>query len=121
MTKSGRGLQLTVQGWQNLVLGVMGVLVLAGAVTGVVLLTQTDNVSRGLIDDIQPARVAAYRLQGALRDQETATRGYVISGDRQFLDPYYQGQQSEKEAADTIRQRLGDRPDLMADVNAVEA
>ncbi len=42
----------------------MGVLVLAGAITGVVLLNRTDNVSRGLIDDIQPARVAAYRLQG---------------------------------------------------------
>src|ERR1700755_1951127 len=120
MTKSGRGLQLTVQGWQNLVLGVMGVLVLAGAVTGVVLLNQTDDVSRGLIDGIQPARVAAYQLQGALRDQETATRGYAISADRQFLDPYYEGQQTEKAAADAIRRRLGDRTDLLADVDAVE-
>ncbi len=115
-----RGFQFTVQGWQNLVLGIMGVLVLAGAITGMVLLNQTDKVSRGLIDDIQPARVAAYRLQGALRDQETATRGYAISADRQFLDPYYEGQQAEKAAADVIRQRLGDRPDLIADVNALE-
>src|SRR3954453_19727402 len=100
MMKSERGFQLTVQGWQNLVLGVMGVLVLAGAIMGIVLLNRTDNVSRGLTDDIQPARVAAYQLQGALRDQETATRGYVISADRQFLDPYYEGQQAEKAAAD---------------------
>jgi signal transduction histidine kinase len=120
MMKSERGFQLTVQGWQNLVLCIMGVLVLAGAITGVVLLNRTDNVSRALIDDIQPARVAAYRLQGALRDQETATRGYVISADRQFLAPYYEGQQAEKAAADVIRQRLGERPDLMADVNALE-
>ena len=96
MTKPERGFQLTVQGWQNLVLGIMGVLVLAGALTGAVLLNRTDNVSRGLIDDIQPARVAAYQLQAALRDQETATRGYAISADRQFLDPYYEGQQAEK-------------------------
>jgi hypothetical protein len=40
----GGGFQLTVQGWQNLVLGIMGVLVLAGAITGVVLLNRTDNV-----------------------------------------------------------------------------
>jgi hypothetical protein len=38
--------QLTVQGWQNLVLGVMGVLVLAGAVAGAMLLTSTDDVTR---------------------------------------------------------------------------
>jgi signal transduction histidine kinase len=120
MTKSQRGFQLTVQGWQNLVLAVMGMVVFAGAVTGSVLLNRTDDVSRELIDDIQPSRVAAYQLQAALGDQETATRGYAISADRQFLDPYYDGQRAEKVAADTIRQRLADRPDLIADVDAVQ-
>ena len=65
MTKPERGFQLTVQGWQNLVLGIMGVLVLAGAITGVVLLNRTDNVSRELIDDIQPC--ARGRLPAAGR------------------------------------------------------
>jgi signal transduction histidine kinase len=120
MTKSQHGFQLTVQGWQNLVLAVMGMVVFAGAVTGSVLLNRTDDVSRKLIDDIQPSRVAAYQLQAALGDQETATRGYAISADRQFLDPYYDGRQAEKVAADTIRQRLGDRPHLIADVDAIQ-
>ena len=74
---SAGGRRLTVQGWQNLVLSVMGAVVLAGAVAGAVLLNRTDYVSRELIDDIQPARVAAYQLQAALRDQETAVRGYA--------------------------------------------
>jgi signal transduction histidine kinase len=120
MTKSRRGFQLTVQGWQNLVLAGMGVVVLAGAITGSVLLNRTDDVSRELIDDIQPARVAAYQLQAALRDQETATRGYAISADRQFLEPYFDGQQAERTAADAIRQRLAERPDLIADLDALE-
>ena len=107
MTASRRGGQLTVLGWQNLVLSVMGALVLAGAITGAVLLNRTDNVSSELVDDIQPARVAAYQLQAALRDQETGLRGYAISGDRQFLDPYYQGQRDEQAAADDIRSRVG--------------
>ena len=51
----------------------------------------TDEVSHELIDEVQPSRSAAYRLQAALRDQETAIRGYAISADRQFLDPYYDG------------------------------
>jgi signal transduction histidine kinase len=120
MTKSQRGFQFTVQGWQNLVLAAMGIVVFAGAVTGSVLLNRTDEVSRELIDDIQPSRVAAYQLQAALSDQETATRGYAIAADRQFLDPYYDGQQSAKVAADAIRQRLADRPDLIADVDAIQ-
>ena len=48
---------------------------------GVAVDDRTDAVSRELIDDIQPARVAAYQLQAALRDQETAVRGYVIAAD----------------------------------------
>jgi signal transduction histidine kinase len=120
MTKSQRGIQFTVQGWQNLVLAIMGILVFAGAVAGTLLLNRTDEVSRELIDDIQPSRVAAYQLQAALGDQETATRGYAIAADRQFLDPYYDGQQSAKAAADVIRQNLADRPDLIADVKAIQ-
>jgi signal transduction histidine kinase len=120
MTKSQRRFRLTVQGWQNLVLAAMGIVVFAGAVTGSVLLNRTDEVSRELIDHIQPARVAAYRLQAALGDQETATRGYAIAADRQFLEPYYDGRQAEKVAADTIRERLGDRRDLIADVDAIQ-
>jgi signal transduction histidine kinase len=120
MTKSQRGFQLTVQGWQNLVLTAMGIVVFTGAVTGSILLNRTDGVSRELIDDIQPSRVAAYQLQAALGDQETATRGYAIAADRQFLDPYFDGQRAAKVAADAIRQRLADRPDLIADVDAIQ-
>ncbi|MGA7054288.1 MAG: histidine kinase, partial [Mycobacterium sp.] len=67
--------RLTVSGWLALVLSIMGVVVLAGAVASAVLLIHTDDVSRDLSDDIQPARVAATQLQAALRDQETGLRG----------------------------------------------
>jgi signal transduction histidine kinase len=120
MTKSQQGFQFTVQGWLNLVLAVMGILVFAGAVAGTALLNRTDDLSRELNEDIQPSTVAAYRLQAALGDQETATRGYAIAADRQFLDPYYDGQRAEKVAADAVRQRLADRPDLIADVEAIQ-
>src|SRR4029079_10014645 len=98
---------LTVQGWQNLVLSAMGVVVLSGLVTGGLLMTRTDQLSRELIDNIHPARVQAYALQAPLRDQETAVRGYVITADKQFLDPYYAGQDAEKQAAENVRERGG--------------
>jgi signal transduction histidine kinase len=111
---------LTVQGWLNVVLAVMGVLVLAGAFAGAILMNRTDAVSRELIEQIQPARVAAYRLQTALRDQETAVRGFAIAADEQFLEPYYEGQQIEREAAAEIREQVGGHANLIADLDAVE-
>jgi signal transduction histidine kinase len=112
--------RLTVQGWQNVVLIAMGVVVMAGAITGGLLINRTDDVSHELVEDIQPARVGAYRLQAALSDQETATRGYALTGNRQFLDPYYQGLQEEQTVVDGMKQRLAARPQLLADLDAVE-
>jgi signal transduction histidine kinase len=111
---------LTVQGWLNVVLAIMGILVLAGAIAGAILMNRTDAVSRELIEQIQPSRVAAYRLQAAVRDQETAVRGFVIAADEQFLEPYYEGQQTEREAAEEIRQHVGEHSNLIADLDAVE-
>ncbi|KAA0092679.1 HAMP domain-containing protein [Mycolicibacterium sp. P1-18] len=115
-----RSSPLTVQGWQTLVLTIMGLLVLGAGIAGGLLLNRYDEVAHELIDDIQPSRSAAYQLQAALRDQETATRGYAISADPQFLTPYYAGQQAQAAAAQQLRERAGDRTDLIADVDAVD-
>ncbi|WP_156685705.1 sensor histidine kinase [Mycobacterium sp. Marseille-P9652] len=112
--------QLTVRGWQALALALMGVLVLAGAVVGALLLHHTDATTRELTDSLGPARVTAFQLQAALRDQETGVRGYLIAADRQFLTPYYDGQQTERAAADDLRRRLAGRVDLLTDLDAVE-
>jgi len=113
--------RLTVQGWQNLVLSMMGAVVLAGAIAGALLLNRTDAVARELNQHIQPARVAAYQLQAALRDQETAVRGYAISADEQFLEPYYAGIEVERRAEQEIREWLAHRDPMLDDVDAIEA
>jgi signal transduction histidine kinase len=115
-----RRARLTVRGWLALVLSVMGVLVLLSALLGAALLNRTDVVSRLVSQEIQPARVAAAQLQAALRDQETGVRGYLIAADRQFLTPYYDGQQAEHQAAEDIRRLVGGRTELIADLDAVE-
>jgi signal transduction histidine kinase len=114
------GLQLTVRGWLFLVLLSMGILVLAGAAVGAALLQRTDDVSRELNDGISPARIAAGQLQAGLRDQETGVRGFLLSADRQFLTPYYEGQDAEHAAAQVIRQRMGHHADMIADLDAIE-
>ena len=98
----------------------MGLLVLLGAVAGAALLGRTDKMTREMTDNILPARVAAADLQAALRDQETGLRGYLISADRQFLAPYYDGEHDELASAGEVRRRIGSHPDLIADLDAIE-
>ncbi|MFY9919303.1 MAG: CHASE3 domain-containing protein, partial [Mycobacterium sp.] len=119
-SKPKAGRRLTVQGWQNLVLSAMGVVVLVGLVAGGLLMHRTDELSRELIDNIQPARAQAYALQAAIRDQETAVRGYLITADKQFLEPFYAGGDAERQAAQNIRDRVGNRPEQMTDLGEIE-
>jgi signal transduction histidine kinase len=113
-------MKLTVQGWQNLLVSVMGLIVLTGALAGIFLVSRTDAVSRELIDSIQPARVAAFQLQAALRDQETAVRGYAIAADSSFLQPYGEGQRTEAAAAEDIRSYLTGREEPLSDLESIE-
>ena len=113
--------RLTVQGWLAVVLCVMGVIVIASSAVIALLLQRTESASRLLADNIQPARSTAFQLQSALRDQETGLRGYVITGDSRFLEPYYGGQKAEQAALAALRQRLRDHDDLLDDVVAIES
>lgn len=113
--------QPTVQGWQNLVLAVMGIVVLAGAITAAFLQTRTDQLFDEILEEIAPMRIAAYQLQAALRDQETSVRGYAISADPQFLEPYVAGQKAQAGAEQVIREHAGERTKLLADLDAIGA
>ena len=114
-------MKLTVQGWQNLVLAVLGTAVLGCSIAATILVGQADQVSNQLRDGVQPARVAAYQLQAALRDQETAVRGYLLTADPRFLDPYHDGRASETAAAEQIRQDLAGSDELLTDLDRIEA
>ncbi|MFJ4205399.1 CHASE3 domain-containing protein [Streptomyces sviceus] len=115
-----RGRRLTVQGWFYLLLAVMTLLVVVGSVVGAGLLSRTAEVSDQLLRRTQPAQTEAYRLQAALANQETGLRGYAISADRQFLAPYTQGKRDEAGSAARLRGFIGDRPELLADLKAIE-
>ncbi|GAA2277829.1 histidine kinase [Streptomyces ruber] len=112
--------RLTVQGWFQVVLALMVLMVVIGTVVGARLLGETADVTDRLTDRIQPARTEAYRLQAALVNQETGVRGYAIAADRQFLDPYTQGVEDEARAVRRMRELIGDQPRLLADLEAVE-
>jgi signal transduction histidine kinase len=114
------GRRLTVQGWIRLVLALMALVVVVGAGVGAGLLQRTTSVTDHLLLDVEPAQTEAYRLQSALVNQETGLRGYAIAADRQFLAPYTQGREDEKHAVARMRALIGDRPELLGELEAVE-
>jgi hypothetical protein len=83
-------------------LGALSLLLLIAGLAVVVVLRQAD---RALSDQTQrafPARVAASQLLTALVNQETGLRGYALSGDKKFLEPYRQGLIDEQQSRERL-------------------
>jgi len=112
--------ELTVQGWFRLVFAVLGLLVVVAALAVVALTARTRNISNELSGSILPAQAQAYRLQGALVDQETGVRGYGITADPRFLQPYTAGRATERAAAAGLRTEIGSAQPLAGDLGRLE-
>ncbi|GAA3213406.1 CHASE3 domain-containing protein [Dactylosporangium siamense] len=111
----------STQRWFASVLIAMVVLVLAGAAVGAAILAHTAAVSNRLSDRISPARTAVVELTAALVDQETGVRGYLLSGDERFLEPYARGVAGERTLLGRMRQLLIGEQVALADLDRVEA
>jgi len=111
---------LTVQGWFRLVFVVIAVLVIAAGIVIAYLLAMGRTVSGELEGGILPAEAQAYRLQGALVDQETGVRGYGITGDPSFLQPYTAGLATQASAASRLQGLIGRKPVLAADLRNLQ-
>lgn len=71
-----------------------GALVLAALVGLVICLLALHNLSvarHTVVDRIDPARLSSSTLLTALVDEETGVRGYALSAQPRFLDPYQEG------------------------------
>ena len=118
--RQSRLLALTVQGWFALASAMIVVLVVAGAVIIAVLLAHGRAVAGELDGSVLPAQAQAYRLQGALVDEETGVRGYVITRETNFLQPYTSGRGVETAAAAKLHTLIGRQPVLAADLARVQ-
>ncbi|HEX8869158.1 MAG TPA: ATP-binding protein, partial [Lentzea sp.] len=61
-----------------------------------------------LVDQVEPSGRRAKDLNRALLDQETGVRGFVLTGENDFLQPYLDGRKAEAEAAESVRDLVGD-------------
>jgi signal transduction histidine kinase len=100
----GRWSEWTLKRRLRVALVSLSVLLVAAGLALVLVLNQAD---RALSDQAQrtfPARLAASQLLTSLVDQETGLRGYALTGDEQFLEPYRRGLVDEQAARSALEQ-----------------
>jgi signal transduction histidine kinase len=79
------------------------VLVLLG-ILGVWVFARATHVNEQLVDRSTPALINAVRLESGLVDQETGIRGYGLTGQRSFLEPYQKGIDTQERAIVRLRE-----------------
>ncbi|MEU4094280.1 ATP-binding protein [Streptomyces sp. NPDC026673] len=82
-------------------------------------LDRSSTLTDQLVDVRSPALVNSVRLEAALVNQETGVRGYGLSGQRQFLDPYTEGLADEETALGRLRPLVRGDERAAADLGAV--
>ncbi|MBB2913717.1 signal transduction histidine kinase [Streptosporangium becharense] len=94
----------SAQTWFDVVLLAMAVLLGLSAVIGATVLRSAAEASNRLIDRISVGRIQSERMQTALLNQETGVRGFVLTGNEAFLQPYTEGLSAERSGAAQIRE-----------------
>ena len=111
----------TTQRWLTAGVSVaLVVLLVLGAVGGLVL-ARAGSVTDTMVNRSSPALIEAVRLESALLDQETGIRGYGLSGQSSFLQPYTEGLADQKTSVDRLRALLVDDRAGRADLDVVLA
>jgi signal transduction histidine kinase len=83
---------------------VVGVL---GTVASLLALSNLNDARVQLTDRLSPAVISASDFRSALIDQETGIRGYALTGDESFLQPYESGLREEAAARAELERLSG--------------
>ncbi|MEU3225543.1 CHASE3 domain-containing protein [Streptomyces sp. NPDC006976] len=113
--------RLSVQNWVHLILGCFVLVVCGCLVAGGLVLSRISDRTTELVDRIQPARSASFQLQNALLDQETGVRGYALTGDASFLEPFAAGKEAEQNRLARVRAAMGDSAPYNRDLDRIAA
>ena len=97
----------------------VGVLLIATLAVQLALQARQRDVRNHILDDIDPARVATADFLAAAVGQETAVRGFALTGDLGALAPYRDGGRQADAALARIRRLAGGEPGVGRQIDAV--
>jgi len=82
----------------GLTIGVVLLLAALGIALALVANRELNRNRHLLLDEVGPARRTALVLENALINEETGVRGFALTGESSFLEPYDEGRRAEKAA-----------------------
>ncbi|HZV74027.1 MAG TPA: ATP-binding protein [Conexibacter sp.] len=100
--------RLTTSQWFALAASVLALVTAIGTALGVIAIVRLTDARRVVLDRNGPAVLAQTSLLTALVDQESGVRGYALSGNPQFLEPYRSGRVAERDAFAQLAQLTRD-------------
>ncbi|GIJ32100.1 sensor histidine kinase [Micromonospora sediminimaris] len=118
MTATGAGWSL--RGRLALLVAVVGLLLLGVAVAEAVVATRSRAHIDAVLNETGPLRAQSQELLAVLVDQETAIRGYALTGEREDLAPFDTGRQREQELAASMDRLLASYPELRDEFGTVQ-
>jgi sigma-B regulation protein RsbU (phosphoserine phosphatase) len=80
-----------------------------------------EQSSDRLEDTLEPAQLALQTLLTSLVDQETGERGFLLTGDESFLEPYDDGRAQTSDLLDELTDRLEGRESLRAGIERLRS
>ncbi|MEV4312777.1 ATP-binding protein [Actinocrispum sp. NPDC049592] len=89
--------------WATILIVVEAVMLAAAVVLGVVGLQNLSDARSRVVDQIDPELLQAQRLNAAMLNQETGLRGFLLTGQQSFRQPYDDGRQTATEAIAGLR------------------
>ncbi|HEX4906537.1 MAG TPA: SpoIIE family protein phosphatase [Acidimicrobiales bacterium] len=87
----------------------------------VVVLRARDAASDRVQDTLDPALLQLQSLLTSLVDQETAERGFLLTGDESFLEPYDAGRAVVADGLERVRVLLDGRESLLAATDRIRS
>ena len=100
-------------------IAIMTVFSVAAIVIGALALSGLGSARSQVVTTLDPASFQASQLEVALLNQETGVRGYALSGQRVFLQPYPLGLAGQKQSVLRLHQVLAGDPRAEAEVGRV--
>ncbi len=90
--------RLRVGQWLALTIGVLLTFAVVGVGLALLANNRLNDQRHVVLQQVEPALLAAFNLENALVNQETGVRGYILSGNAASLEPYEKGREDESRA-----------------------
>jgi signal transduction histidine kinase len=114
--------RLRVGQWLGLTIGLLLAFAVSGIGLALIANGRLSDQRRVVLDQVEPALLDALDLENALINEETGVRGYIITAEPDFLEPYDKGRNAEAQAYVALsRPERSIGSALVADIQAVRS